>query len=183
MSGRRPLATRLAGRLGVLGVLGLVLAGCGDGQGAKDAAAVRDAQGVVVSAGAWSVFDLRPGDCIGDVADLEGDTADVPLVPCDLPHQQEIFAVVRHPDDAYPGAGAVASFADRSCLSALDTDLGLTIDDGVAFSYLLPTLEGWNRSGDRTIVCVLVFDPALGVTGSFVAGTADPAAFAPPKSD
>jgi len=133
---------------------------------------VRDDAGRVIAAGSWSVFDLRPGDCIGDTSDLSGDVADVPLIPCSEPHTQEVFAVVRHPDDAYPGAGAVATFADRACLTALDAALDLTIDDGIAFSYLLPTFEGWNKSGDRSIVCVLVFPQEADMIGSFVAGTA-----------
>jgi len=144
----------------------LLLAACGGSD-------VRDDAGRVVAEGPWSVFDLRPGDCIGDVSDLKGDTDEVPLVPCGQPHTQEVFAVVRHPEDAYPGAGAVATFADRACLTALDAELDLTIDDGVAFSYLLPTFEGWNKNGDRSIVCVLVFPEEVGMTGSFVAGTGD----------
>jgi hypothetical protein len=134
---------------------------------------VRDDAGRVVAEGPWSVFDLRPGDCVGDVSDLKGDTDELPLVPCAEPHSQEVFAVVRHPEDAYPGAGAVATFADRACLTALDAELDLSIDDGIAFSYLLPTFEGWDKSGDRSIVCVLVFPEEAGMVGSFVEGTAD----------
>jgi hypothetical protein len=143
----------------------LILAGCGGID-------VRDDSGRVIAAGPWSVFDLRPGDCIGDVVALQGDVDELPLVPCEDPHTQEVVAVVRHPDDAYPGAGAVATFADRACLTALEAELGLTIDDGIAFSYLLPTFEGWNKNGDRSIVCVLVFPEDVGMVGSFVAGTA-----------
>ena len=154
-------------RLVLSAALVLVLSACGG-------ADVRDDAGRVVAAGPWSVFDLRPGDCIGDVSDLKGDTAEVPLVPCGEPHTQEVFAVVRHPEDAYPGAGAVATFADRACLTALDADLGLTIDDGIAFSYLLPTFEGWNKSGDRSIVCVIVHPESAPGVGSLVAGTAAP---------
>jgi len=154
---RRSAATLLALTL---------LTGCGG-------ADVRDDAGRVVAAGPWSVFDLRPGDCVGDVSDLKGDTADLPLVPCEEAHTQEVFAVVRHPDDAYPGAGAVATFADTACLGALEAELRLTVDDGIAFSYLLPTFEGWNKNGDRSVVCVLVFPADAGMIGSFVAGTAD----------
>lgn len=124
------------------------------------------------------MFDLRPGDCLGDTASLTGDVDEVTLVPCDEPHTQEVFAVVRHPDDAYPGAGGVATFADRACLTALDADLDLSLDDGIAFSYLLPTFEGWNKNGDRSVVCVLVFAEEAAMTGSFVAGTGDPSRIA-----
>ncbi len=120
------------------------------------------------------MFDLRPGDCLGVDDSLSGDVDEVPLVPCDEPHTQEVFAIVGHPDDAYPGAGGVATFADRACLTALAEDLDLSIDDGIAFSYLLPTFEGWNKNGDRNVVCVLVFPEEAGMIGSFVAGTGDP---------
>ncbi len=149
-------------------VLAMVLVACGGSD-------VRDDSGRVIAEGPWSVFDLRPGDCIGDVSGLSGDVDEVPLTPCADPHTQEVFAVVRHPDDAYPGAGAVATFADRACLTALEAELSLTIDDGIAFSYLLPTFEGWNKNGDRSIVCVLVFPEEVAMTGSFVTGTADAA--------
>jgi len=167
MDGGGTAGVRPARRLAPAVALLLVLAACGGDD-------VRDDAGRVVAGGSWSVFDLRPGDCIGDVSGLKGDTDEVPLVPCGDPHTQEVFAVVRHPEDAYPGAGAVATFADRACLTALDADLGLTIDDGIAFSYLLPTFEGWNKSGDRSIVCVLVFPEEAGMVGSFVEGTGDP---------
>ena len=144
----------------------LLLAACGGDD-------VRGDDGRVVASGPWSVFDLRPGDCIGADDSLSGDVDEVPLVPCSEPHAQEVFAVVRHPDDAYPGAGAVATFADRACLTSLESDLDLTIDDGIAFSYLLPTFEGWNKNGDRSVVCVLVFPDEAGMIGSFVEGTGD----------
>lgn len=146
--------------------LPLLVAACGG----ED---VRDEAGRVVAAGPWSVFDLRPGDCIAADGSVSADVDELPLIPCDEPHTQEVFAIVRHPDDAYPGAGAVATFADRACLTALDADLDLSIDDGIAFASFLPTFEGWNENGDRNIVCVLVFPEEPGMVGSFVAGTAD----------
>jgi hypothetical protein len=164
--GRSRIRTVLGIRAALLPLV-LLLAACG-GSG------VRGDDGRVVAEGPWSVFDLRPGDCIGATDGLSGDVAEVPLVPCSEPHTQEVFAVVRHPEDAYPGAGAVATFADRACLTALDAELDLSIDDGVAYSYLLPTFEGWNKNGDRSVVCVLVFPAEPGMIGSFVDGTGDP---------
>jgi len=139
-------------RLGILLILPSLLVACGGGDAGL---AVRDGSGRVVTAGAWSVFDLRPGDCVGADDSPGGAVDELPLVPCDEPHAQEVFAVVTHPDDAYPGAGAVAAFADRVCLTSLETDLGLSVDDGVPVSYLLPAPEGWDK-GDRDVVCVLV---------------------------
>jgi len=152
-------------------VLAVLLSAC-------SGADVRGEDGRVVAAGLWSVFDLRPGDCIGAADGLDGAADEVPLVPCAEPHTQEVFAVIRHPENSYPGAAAVATFADRACLTALEFELDLTIDDGIAFSYLMPTREGWDVSGHRSVACVLVFDGELDMTGSFVDGTADPSRLA-----
>jgi hypothetical protein len=65
--------------VGAVVTLVLLLGACGSGD--ADGVAVRDASGTVVSAGAWSVFDLRPGDCIGEVSAVGGDVDELPLVP------------------------------------------------------------------------------------------------------
>lgn len=155
-------------------LLGLVtvaaLAGCsGDDE-------IRDADGTVVNAGQISVFELEVGDCLDPGGDVSGEISDVPIVPCDQPHTQEVFGVVTHPDDDYPGATEVAAYADGACLTEMQESLGLSLDDGLFFSYMLPTFDGWNAEGevgDRQIVCVLVFPDRDAVNGSVVAGTAD----------
>ena len=137
------------GRLSVaMLTLALVMAAC---SGSGD---IRDSAGTVVTAGAWSVFDLRVGDCIAPDQIASGDTDEVQLVPCDEPHELEVFGVVAHPDAAYPGAAAVATFADQACLSLLDEQQTQT--GGTVFSYLLPTEDGWDERDDRMIVCVRV---------------------------
>jgi hypothetical protein len=165
---RSKTSRKLAQLTGLLALLpALVLAGCSAGD-------IRDDEGTLVSAGFWSVFDLRPGDCITD--DIPAYDDMVPLVPCDEPHSQEVFAVIAFPDgppeQSYPGAGALASFGDIACSTALLEDFNLQISDGVAFSYLLPTEEGWQEKNDSLIVCVLVFADGQAV-GSVVSGSAD----------
>ena len=153
--------------LTLLLLAGLLLAACsGDEE-------VRNASGTVVNAGTWSVFDLREGDCLLPDPELTGEVADVPVVPCEEAHTQEVFATVEHPAAAYPGAGAVSIWADGACLGELEASLDLTLDDGVFVSYLLPTFDGWNKNDDRRVVCVLVFPDVDEAVGSVVAGTAD----------
>jgi hypothetical protein len=157
-----PLRSALAA-LGV--VVGLViLSACSGGE-------VRDAAGKVVNAGSWSVFDLRPGDCLNPADDLSGDISEVAVVPCMEPHAQEVFATVKHPEGPYPGAAAVSTWADASCLTQLEAELGLTLADGIFISYLLPSFDGWNKNNDRTVVCVMVFPDRGSVIGSYVDGT------------
>jgi hypothetical protein len=162
----RPSTRRLL--LGLLVAIALV--GCS----ADDE--IRDADGTVINPGQISVFELEVGDCLDPGGEVSGEISEIDIVPCAEPHTQEVFGLVAHPDDDYPGASEVAAFADGACLTELETSLGLTLDDGVFFSYMLPTFDGWNADGeigDRQIVCVLVFPDREAVSGSVVAGTAD----------
>lgn len=155
--------TSLRPVVAAVGALAL-LAGCSGGD-------VRDSAGKVVAPGSWSVFDLRPGDCLDPGDDLSGDISDIDVVPCDDPHTQEVFATVSHPEGPYPGAAAVATWADAACLTELEAELGLTMADGIFISYLLPSFDGWNKNQDRTVVCVMVFPDRGSVVGSYVEGT------------
>ena len=99
----------------------------------------------------------------------------VPLVPCGEPHSQEVFAVIRYPEQSseqsYPGDGALAAFGDLACSTAL-SDFSSKVLDWVIFSYLLPSERTWQEENDRLIVCVLVFPDGQAI-GSVVAGSAD----------
>lgn len=163
----RPRPARPPSSLAWLVLVALALAAC---SGEDE---VRDGRGTVVNAGTWSVFDLRDGDCLDPDPDVSGEVADVPVVPCSQPHLQEVFATIEHPEGPYPGASAVSLWADGACLAQLEADYGLTLDDGLFVSYLLPTFVGWNKDDDRGVICVLVFPDRGGATGSVVAGTAD----------
>ncbi|MCC5947742.1 MAG: hypothetical protein JJT89_04725 [Nitriliruptoraceae bacterium] len=161
--------------LAALALLTVAAAGCSGDD-------VRDDEGTVVNAGNSSVYELRPGDCLDPPPTLTGEVEELPVVPCTEEHTQEVFALVSAEGDVYPGPAEVAAIADRECLDALQDGFGLSPADGVYFSYLLPTFDGWNTRDDRQIVCVLVF-PDLGpVTGSVVAGTLpiEPRTPAPP---
>jgi hypothetical protein len=138
----------------------LLLAGC-------SAENIRDEDGTVVSAGSWSVFDLRPGDCISEFSSEDM----VPLAPCDEPHGQEVYSVITSTEMSYPGSEALAARADQQCLADLG-DLVTQVPEGIPFSYLLPTETTWQKNNDRAIVCVLIF-PGGQAVGSFFTGTAD----------
>lgn len=170
-----PVPTARRRALLALALLSVISAGCTTDE-------VRDDEGTVINPGASSVHELRPGDCLDPPPTLTGEVEELPVVPCDQEHTQEVFALVTAEGEVYPGPAEVAAIADRECLDALQDGFGLSPADGVYFSYLLPTFDGWNTRDDRQVVCVLVF-PDLGrVTGSVVAGTAsiEPRTPAPP---
>jgi hypothetical protein len=142
-----------------------LVAGCSD---SKQGVA-RNSAGKVTGVGTASVFQLKPADCLDPPADLSGEIDKIKVVPCDQAHTQEVFATVKSADAAYPGAEALATEANGSCLGAMqEPTLGLSPDDGYFVSYLLPSFDGWNKDKDRSIVCVFVFPDLGAVTGSVV---------------
>jgi Septum formation len=129
----------------------------------------RSATGAVLRATDWSTFDLRAGDCLAPKDDLKGDVDKIPVVPCAESHTQEVFGMVKHPADAFPGVGNLAGFADGKCVGELQQSLGVSPSDGYFVSYLLPSFDSWNKKNDRSVVCVLVFPKDAAKKGSIVA--------------
>lgn len=133
-----------------------------------EADASRNQSGAVTEAGEVSVFALQAGDCLMPDPETTGEVSKVPAVPCHELHGQEVVATVVHPGDTYPGAEVLAEWADGACLGEVESELDLTLDDGILVSYLLPTFAGWNQEDDRKVVCVLVSEDPAGTTGSYV---------------
>ncbi len=155
----RPRAGRLVATVALAGMT-LLAAGCSDDP------EVRDANGAVVEAGEWSVFDLSFGDCLMPKEKLVDDVEKIPVVPCEQPHTQEVFGTITHPADAYPGAAELQTFAQAGCVAELQTVADVSPADGYYVSYLLPSFDSWNAKDDRGIVCVLVFPTEGPRTGS-----------------
>jgi hypothetical protein len=138
-------------RVFLLLLLVTLLAACGGGP-------ARDESGAVVEEGDESVFDLNVGDCFNDPEESEGLISDLTLLPCDQPHDNEVFALVNHPagdGEAFPGDEAMDTFAEEQCLSAFEQYVGLPYEESVfAYVPIKPTAETW-ADGDREVVCVL----------------------------
>jgi hypothetical protein len=86
------------------------------------------------------------------------DPADIDLVPCEGPHQHEVYLVIDHPsskDDPYPGEQTLAAYADDRCIKAFEPYVGnryqqSTLDYGIVH----PTAGSW-KDGDRQVACLL----------------------------
>ncbi len=65
---------------------GLLLVACGGG-------AERGGSGDILEAGRLSVFSFRTGDCFNGFAAVES----VDAIPCDQPHEAEVYLLVDHP--------------------------------------------------------------------------------------
>ena len=64
-----------------------------------------------------SVLELEVGTCLNDVDQpLAQDLTEIPSVPCDQPHQSEVFAEVVLDDGEYPGVDEVTAGDETSLL-------------------------------------------------------------------
>ena len=123
----------------LLAVLGT--AGC-----ASEPAAARDASGAVTTEGSVDAFAVALGDCIDepdDAADSEDEVTDVDsvrAVPCDAPHDGEVYSVFDLPDGDYPGEDEIVSTGDERCLEDFEAFVGVPYDDSkYDFTTLFPS--------------------------------------------
>jgi hypothetical protein len=119
-------------------VLGLVAGACGTGEGTR-------------------VDRIEVGMCFDDQDGAE--VEHLPTVPCDEPHQNEVFHLYEVDGDEYPGQEALTADAERTCRGGAFRDYtGVPLERARFDVYqILPTSESWSR-GDREVVCVL-YDP------------------------
>ncbi len=145
----RDVAKRAAGRghgiaLGVAAGLALLLAGCGG----------------------ESVFELEVGTCFNDEeeAGAEQQVSSVPVVDCEEPHDNEVFALVDLPDGEFPAD--VAEQAQQICDGEVFAEyLGVPmLESEYSAMTIYPTAETW-ADGDREVVCALYRDDLEKMTG------------------
>lgn len=114
-----------------------------------DAPVTIDTEGEMVS-----VFDLSEGDCWDDPSETSDTVNQVEVVPCDEPHDNEVYLVFDLADGDFD-ASAVQSDADTGCLDAFDAFVGTPYEDSrLDYFNLTPTADSWD-AGDREVVCSL----------------------------
>src|SRR5688572_21476657 len=150
------------------------LAGCGivrdllPGGGAPQTERDENSQ-EIVEEGQADVFALRVGDCINEVS--EELVSEVPVVPCDQPHDEEVYFDFTLTGDEFPGDDAVQTEADARCAAEFDAFVGLAYDSSTLDFYAFrPSEESWTQLDDRAVSC-MIYDPAGQVTGT-LAGAA-----------
>ena len=113
-----------------------------------------------------SVFELELGTCLDDASVPEGaDLADIPQVPCNEPHDSELFGIIALDDDTYPGADVLIEKGQNGCQLRFGDFVGIDFrSSSLDFHFYYPTPSSWSQ-GDRTIYCMVV-DPGLKITGS-----------------
>ncbi|MGW6172544.1 septum formation family protein [Arthrobacter sp. NPDC055138] len=95
-----------------------------------------------------------PGDCVFfDREYSSGPTQTVIFpVPCDEPHEGEVFGVVTHGDQPYPGELVLGDEATGACADFLEQHIE-KLAPGHSFRPLSPTEADW-KAGERSSVCL-----------------------------
>ena len=121
--------------------------------------------------GDLSVLSIGVGDCWNDPEGLQsdGELADVPEVPCDEPHANEVFAVIELPDGGsslHPGQIEVELQSFRDCLERFESYVGVPYSESpLAIYTLYPTLLSW-YDGDREVICSVYLPDGSALIGS-----------------
>ena len=139
--------------LGAVALASLLLSGCQSLQGSGVEPEV-------------SLLRLEVGTCLNDVEQPIGqDMTDVPYVPCDEPHESEVFAEIVLDDESFPGIDSITESASTGCLEEFSRFVGVDYQDStLSFHYYYPTETSWSV-GDRSIFCV-GFEPGALTTGT-----------------
>lgn len=144
-------------------VVGLVLAttavltvGCGT--------TVRSPAGQVTASATADPFQVKLGDCTGDLG--TGSVNTITFVPCNQEHYWEAYASVEMTEPTYPGDSVAGEEADQLCGDRFIDWVGKSKDDSqYDYTYLYPTQDTWTQAHDREIVCLAGSEEG-GVIGS-----------------
>lgn len=112
-----------------------------------------------------SAFDVQVGQCFTPPDTFKAELSTLRALPCDIEHTLESYALVAYstsedgepdPDQQYPGSDVLMTFADSSCAQRYEGYIGVPYtDSSLYFTYLLPSVRGWETEGDRYIACFI----------------------------
>ena len=122
--------------------------------------------GQVTESSNVGVFAVKLGDCMMDTG--TGVLTDANILPCDEPHDQEVYYEITMDDGDYAEDNINA--ASEECIGdAYTSFVGVAYQDSALdVTTLTPTKESWEQANDRVIQCI-IFDPA-GQTERSLAG-------------
>lgn len=109
------------------------------------------------------MFEIAVGDCLAE--ETAGTVTEAPIVPCDQPHQSELFFIYTVEGEDFPGSEGRQGLVEEQCVPQFESFVGVPyLESDLEVLTLEPTEESWGLS-DRELVC-MVTDPAGPVTGS-----------------
>ena len=145
----------------LVSALGLGLASCADEPNRDESGEINETEDVDPNT-------LQAGDCFND-PETGSTTAVTSLeaVPCEEPHDNEVFHVFDLDDGDFPGADEVKQLGLEGCEPELEGYVGATAEDaGLAVVPVTPTDQSWNDTDDRTVLCALYNADGSEITGS-----------------
>ncbi|MBT2486135.1 MULTISPECIES: septum formation family protein [unclassified Microbacterium] len=147
------LSVALSGCSAINGLLG---GGPGDAERDEETGQVTESANV-------DVFSLKVGDC--KMSSATGLIEAVDIVPCDEPHDEEVYHEFAMEDGEFSEEAIDA--ATEGCIGDAYTDfVGVVWDESALEVYpITPTKDTWEQMNDRVIQCV-IFDSAGPVEGS-----------------
>ncbi|MBB5872393.1 hypothetical protein F4553_005827 [Allocatelliglobosispora scoriae] len=115
----------------------------------------RNSAGAVTTPGTVKLTTLKKGDCIDTSKIQEGvEFSTVPAVPCNQPHDAEIYAIFSLTGSTWPGDAKVADLAETGCTTRMKTFLpSKSAQAKYDIFFIHPAESGWIR-GDRSVSCL-----------------------------
>lgn len=122
-----------------------------------------DETGQVTEGSNIDIFNLKVGDC--KMESPSGLIEDADVVPCDEPHDEEVYHEITMADGEFSEADV--DTASQECIGdAYTSFVGISYDQSTLEVYpITPTQDTWDQLDDRLVQCVIV-DPAGQTTGS-----------------
>jgi hypothetical protein len=126
----------------------------------------RDESGAISSRQTIPVAELQPGDCF-DLPDGTAEVGDIAAVPCDEPHDAEVFHSYDLPDaEQRPDSETIAVANRDACVPAFEGFVDHDFESSdLDILTLDPSEESW-REGDRTVICSIVAVDRSPLTGT-----------------
>jgi hypothetical protein len=117
---------------------------------------------------AWT--DLAVGDCFA--TPNTDDYYPLYRLPCDEPHQFEVYDVTQHPGADYPGDEGFESYGLARCIPAFAAYTGSAYEDQdlLVWFWWAPLSDAWG-AGERTVQCLLALADATLATQSYRGAT------------
>lgn len=95
-----------------------------------------------------NVLDLTTGDCFNDPADGSTEIANVEMVDCNEPHDNEVFHVFQ-----IDALGTQSEY-EAACIEAFEAYVGIDyLDSEIFVGNVSPTPDSFS-DGDRDVVCI-----------------------------
>lgn len=95
-----------------------------------------------------NVLDLTTGDCFNDPADGSQEIANVEMVDCNEPHDNEAFHVFQ-----IDALGTQSEY-EAACIEAFEAYVGIDyLDSEIFVGNVSPTPDSFS-DGDRDVVCI-----------------------------